>query len=116
RYAVGYASSSAGAPVSSSDFRLERTLGQPPETAVMNFEGSRSMVWVIDSLTAPALGSSSIVQSESPSASSSGLLVFRHRSPGRRGGSAPPIWPASRTGPPAAPFFHDEPAVHWLSP
>jgi hypothetical protein len=29
--------------------------GQPPDTASMNFEGSRSMVWTIESLTAGPL-------------------------------------------------------------
>ncbi len=32
------------------------TFGQPPDTASMNFEGSRSMVWVMESLTAVSLG------------------------------------------------------------
>src|SRR6185312_17300391 len=58
-------------PVSSSDFRLEMIFGQPPDTAVISFEGSRSMVWMMESLTAGPRGSSSIVQSESPSAASS---------------------------------------------
>ena len=39
-------------PVSSSDLRLELTIGQAPDTAAMIFEGSRSMVWVMKSLTA----------------------------------------------------------------
>jgi len=30
-------------PVSSRDFRLEMTFGHPPDTATINFEGSRSM-------------------------------------------------------------------------
>src|SRR5450432_3459662 len=48
-------------PVSSRDFRLEMIFGQPPDTASINFEGSRSMEWVMESLTAVPLGSSSIV-------------------------------------------------------
>ena len=51
-------------PVSIRDFRLEMTFGQPPDTASINFEASRSIVWVMESLTAGPLGSSSIVQSE----------------------------------------------------
>jgi hypothetical protein len=45
--------------------------GHPPETASMNFEGSRSMVWVMVSLTAVPLGSSSIVHSEGQTCMSS---------------------------------------------
>ena len=60
-------------PVSSRDIRLEMTFGQPPDTASINFEGSRSMVWVMESLTAAPKGSSSIVQSDVPSAFSWGL-------------------------------------------
>ena len=51
----------------------EMTFGQLPDTASMNFEGSRSMVWVMESLTAVPLRSISIVQSESPSALNSGF-------------------------------------------
>ena len=50
------------------------TFGQAPDTATMKFEGSRSMVWVMESLTAGQLGSSSIVQCDSPSAFSSELF------------------------------------------
>jgi hypothetical protein len=42
-------------PVSSRDLRLEMTFGQSPATAAMHFEGSRSMVWVMESLTAVPL-------------------------------------------------------------
>jgi hypothetical protein len=45
-------------PVSSSALRFEMTCGPPPETASMNFEGSRWIVWVIESLTAVAAGPS----------------------------------------------------------
>ena len=45
-------------------------------TAAMNCEGSRSIVWMIESLTAGPVASSSMVQSESPSALSSGLCWF----------------------------------------
>ena len=41
---VGYGSFRTAVPVSSRDFRLEMIFGQPPETASINFEGSRSMV------------------------------------------------------------------------
>jgi len=34
------------------------TFGQPPDTATMSFETSRSMVWVMDSLTAGPLATS----------------------------------------------------------
>src|SRR5215831_18143981 len=71
------------------------TFGQPPDTASMSFEGSRSMVWVMESLTAGPLGSSSIVQSDSPSALSSGLSWCCQRITNRRGGSAATISPAS---------------------
>jgi hypothetical protein len=42
-------------PLSSSDLRLEITFGQPPDTASISFEGSRPMVWVMESLTAVPL-------------------------------------------------------------
>ena len=45
-------------PVSSRDFRLEMIFGQPVDTAAMNFEGSRSIVWLMESLTAGPMGSS----------------------------------------------------------
>src|SRR5262249_10380211 len=82
--------------VSSRDFSLEMPFGQPPATASMNFEGSRSMVWMMESLTAGPLGSSSNVQRESPSAFSSGLCWFCQRITRRRGGSASRISPSSR--------------------
>src|SRR5271165_2984021 len=102
-------------PVSSRDFRLEMTFGQPADTAAMNFEGSRSMVWVMESLTAVPLGSSSIVHSDSPSALSSGLSWCCQRITRRRGGSASTIAPASVIRPLADTIFHEDPAVHWLS-
>src|SRR5271170_5521176 len=102
-------------PLSSRDFRLEMIFGQPPDTASMNFEGSRSMVWVIESLTAVPLGSSSIVHSESPSALSSGLFWCRQRITRRRGGSAATISPSSRILPSPDTISHEDPAVHWLS-
>lgn len=41
------------------DYRTgSRILGQPPDTASMSFEGSRSMVWMMESLTAAPLCSS----------------------------------------------------------
>jgi hypothetical protein len=70
--------------------------GQPPDTAAMNVDGSRSIVWVMDSLTEAPVGSSSIVQSESPSAFSSGLFWWRQRITRRRGGTASTIAPASK--------------------
>src|SRR5262249_15297352 len=69
-----YGPCNAIAPVSSSDFRFDRTFGQPPDTLVISFESTRSLACVIVSLTAPASCSSSIVQRESPSALSSGLF------------------------------------------
>src|SRR5262252_961932 len=47
-FPAGYGSSNAIEPLSSSDFRLEMIFGQPPDTAVMSFEGSRSIVWVME--------------------------------------------------------------------
>src|SRR5512147_2031262 len=102
-------------PVSNRDFRLEMTFGQPPDTAAMKFEGSRSMLWVMESLTAAPLGCSSIVQSDAPSALSSGLSWGSQRITSRRGGSASTISPASVTRPSRYTFFHEDPAVHWLS-
>src|SRR5690348_12137018 len=61
------ASSKATAPVSSSDFRLDRILGQPPDTASTSFDPSRSTLCVIVSLTACPAGTSSIVHSDGPS-------------------------------------------------
>src|SRR5690348_15396570 len=97
--AVGYGSFIVTEPVSSSDLRLERTLGQPPDRAVMSFEGSRSTVCVIESFTAVPKGSTSIVQYESPSAARSGLSRCRHRMTRRRGGSASTISPESQIRP-----------------
>src|SRR5690348_15662009 len=102
-------------PVSSRDFRLEMTLGQPPDTASMSFEASRYMVWVMVGLTAVPKGSNCIVQIELPSALSSGLSLFCQRITRRRGGSASTISPASVTRPSGYTFFHEEPAVHRLS-
>ncbi len=42
----------ATSPVSSSDFRLERIRGQPPDMAVMSLDSSRSISWVMVSFTA----------------------------------------------------------------
>src|SRR3984885_3601807 len=85
---VGYGSLRTAEPVSSRDFRFERIFGHPPDTAAIKVEGSRSMVWVMDSLTAVPLGSSSIVHSDSPSAMSSGFFWCCQRITNRRGGSA----------------------------
>src|SRR5579885_3402066 len=103
------------APVSSSDFRLEMILGQPPDTAPISFEGSRSIVWMMESLTADPLGSNSIVQRDSPSALRSGYFSWRQRITSRRGGSATTITPASVTLPSRDTIFHEDPAVHSLS-
>src|SRR5262249_42230984 len=102
-------------PFSSRDLRLEMTFGQPPDTASMNFEGSRSMVWVMESLTDVAKGSSSIVHSDSPSAFSSGLLWCCQRITRRRGGSASTISPESVSLPSGYHIFQKDPAIHWLS-
>src|SRR5260370_25004572 len=112
---VGYGSCRAVEPVSIRDFRLEMTFGQPPDTAAINFEGSRSMVWVMESLTAVPLGSISIVHSDSPSALSSGLIWFCQRITKRRGGSASTISPASVMLPLGYTIFHEDPGVHSLS-
>jgi len=69
----------------------------------------------MESLTAIPLGSSSIVQSDSPSALSSGLLWCCQRITKRRGGWASTISPASKICPPPDTIFHEDPAVHWLS-
>src|SRR5580692_5657444 len=89
--------------------------GQPPETATISFEGSRSMVWVIESFTADPLDSISIVHSDSPSALSSGLNWFCQRITKRRGGSASTISPASVMLPLGCTIFHEDPGVHALS-
>src|SRR5579863_6840575 len=99
-------------PVSSRDFRFEMIFGQPPDTAAMNFEGSRSIVWVMESLTAVPLGSNSMVHSDSPSALSSGLLWFCQRITNRRGGSASTISPESENRPSGYTSFHEDPSVH----
>src|SRR3979411_19969 len=93
---VGYGSWRAAEPVSSRDFRFERIFGHPPATAAIKGEGSRSMVWVMESLTAVPLGSSSIVHSDSPSALSSGLFWCCQRITKRRGGSASTISPEAK--------------------
>ena len=53
-------------PVSSRDFRLEMTIGQALDTAAMNFEGSRSMLWVMESLTAGPLELLSLIHISEP--------------------------------------------------
>src|SRR5438445_12326970 len=90
------------------------TFGQPPDTAAMSFEGSRSMVWVMESLTAVPLGSSSIVHCDAPSALSSGLFWCCQRITSRRGGSASTISPASKISPLPDTNVHEDPGVHWL--
>src|SRR5579883_154462 len=102
-------------PVSSSDFRLEMIFGQPPDTAPISFEGSRSIVCTMESFTADPLGSSSSVQSEWPSALSSGLFSCCHRMTSRRGGSASTISPASVMLPSRDTIFQEDPGVHLLS-
>src|SRR5215813_12981045 len=102
-------------PVSSSDFRCETIFGQPPDTAAISFEGSRSMVWVMESLTAGPVGSSSIVQKESPSAASSGFFWCFQRIINRLGRSASTISPASVMAPSRDTIVHEDPAVHLLS-
>jgi hypothetical protein len=52
----------ASDPVSSSDFRLERIFGHPPDTARTSFDSGRSIECVTVSFTAPSTGSRSIVQ------------------------------------------------------
>ncbi len=47
---------------------LTATSPWPPDTATMSFEASRSMVCVIESLTAVPLRSTSMAQFDSPSA------------------------------------------------
>ena len=91
------------------------TIGQAPDTAAMKFEGSRSMVWVMESLTAVPMGSSSIVHCDSPSALSSGLFWCCQRITKRRGGSASTISPASVLRPSGYTNSHEDPAVHRLS-
>src|SRR5262249_46650286 len=81
----------------------------------MNFEGSRSMLWVMESLTAVPVGSSSIVQSDAPSALSSGFHSLVQRITRRRGGSASTISPASASRPSGYTSFQEDPAVHRLS-
>src|SRR5690349_21392215 len=90
-------------------------IGQAPDTAAMNFEPSRSIVWVIESLTAGPLGSSSIVHRDSPSAMNSGLYRFCQQITNRRGGSASTILPVSLTWPSGYTIFHADPAVQRLS-
>src|SRR5215469_13502727 len=102
-------------PLSSRDFRLEMIFGQPPDTASMKFECSRSMMWVMESLTAVPLGSSSIVHSDSPSALRSGLFSCCQRITMRHGGSASTISPESKINPPPDTIFHEDPVVHSLS-
>ncbi len=60
-------------PVSNRDFRLEMAIGQTFDNVSISFDGSCSIVWVMESLVATPLDSSSIVQRDSPSALSSGL-------------------------------------------
>lgn len=53
---------------------LEMTFGQELDTKTIRFEGSRPMVWVMVSLAAGPLDSSSIVQCDFPSALRYGLI------------------------------------------
>src|SRR5258708_37133270 len=64
--AVGDGSWRTAQPVSSMDFRLEMIFCQPPDTAVISFAVSRSMVWGLESLTADPLASSSIGHTDFP--------------------------------------------------
>ena len=57
------------------------------------------MLWVTVSFTASSTGSISMVQSDQPSALSSGLNSLRQRMPRRLGGSNAVISPASHTRP-----------------
>src|SRR5205085_7459127 len=100
-----YGSSKATAPVSSSDLRLDKIFGQPPETASTSFDPSRSTLCVIVSLTACPVGTSSIVHSDAPSLLSSGRIWCSQRITKRRGGSASTISPASHTWPPSLTSF-----------
>src|SRR5262249_53780463 len=110
-----YLRASSVVPVSISDLRLDRICGHPPETAPMNFESSRSMVWVTVSLTASPLGSSSIVHSDQPSAFSSGLNSLRQRIASRFGGSNSMISPLSAVRPSEKLSFHDPPTLQSAS-
>src|SRR5208282_1202015 len=98
-----------------SDLRLERTRGQPPETAAMNFDSGRSIAWVMVSFTASSIGSSSNVQREYPSAFSSGLNSLRHLSTRRLGGSTSTISPVSAILPSGKTSCQDEPAFQSVS-
>jgi len=82
-------------PVSSSDLRLDRICGQPPETARINSEPSRSILWLTVSLVASPAGSISITQSDQPSALYSDLNSFRQRRAKRLAGSNSKTSPAS---------------------
>ena len=92
------------------------TFGQPPDTASMNFEGSRSMVWVMESLTAVPLGSSSIVQSDVAFGLEFGpvlVLPADHQAPWRVG--LDDLAGVEDAGRRRSTIFHEDPAVHWLS-
>src|SRR5258708_37184237 len=102
-------------PVSSSDLRLDRTWGQPPETAPITLESSRSMVWVTVSLTAAPAGSISMVQRDQPSAFSSGLNSLRQRMQRRLEGSNAVISHVSVTRPSGLTSFQEPPAFHSAS-
>src|ERR1700734_2259775 len=101
-------------PVSRMDLRLERTIGQPMDAPASNFEGLRSMEWVMESLTAVPAGSSSIVHNAGPSAVNSGLIWFTQRITIRRGGSISRISPSSKISPVLDSSLQRDPAVHWL--
>ena len=81
----------------------------------MNFESSRSIPWVTVSFTASPTGSISIVQSDQPSALSSGLNSLRQRMARRFAGSKATISPVSPTRPSGKTSFHAPPAFHSAS-
>src|ERR1700677_5012420 len=106
-------------PVSISDLRLERIVGQPCDTAWMNFEFSFSIVWVMLSLVTSFCGSVSNHQREYPSSFNSGLNWFCHFSTSRLGGSHSSTSPASATRPSAKIIFQLAPGFHsdsWRMP
>jgi hypothetical protein len=101
-------------PVSSTDFRLEISIGQAPDTTAMKFEGLRSMVWVMKSSTAGH-------RIPAPSCSTTRFGPFARACSDAAsrsltaGGSASTISPASVLRPSRYTNSHEGHAVHWLS-
>src|SRR6266550_8962685 len=101
-------------PVSSTDLRLDMTIGQPSDTARMNLESGRSIECVSVSFADPPVGSISWTQRESPSALNSGFHSLSQLITNCFGETPSRISPESIRLP-SAYILHVDPTFHSLS-